>query len=356
MSIVRSQSWALAVALSVVGGPSMAFAQARLPCPEMRPAASAAEQAVCWWERQLAASESQRCSADAPGGAGLTCAEAAFAWCARAALDEPQVATACFRAAIAVGELEAARELVEYVRETDPVTAQCRALFTDGARTRVVSGGASATVTLDGRALGAAPADVRLAPPWWDHRIEVRFPRGETRQLGPSDIRPALGAATCSLTDLVVVPPAVPAGLEPTTPRRRPRPDPGGSTPATRTRGPRSSRDSDAPSLLGGVATLAAGGLLAGGGALLLVVAHERASALEQPAPGSVWTGALQSDLDSVNPLSVAGALALGVGVGAATAGVIWLVASRGAPPRRAAPPALRLSVGPSGLLVGGAL
>lgn len=79
----------------------------------------------------------------------------------------------------------------------------------------------------------------------------------------------------------------------------------------------------------GAWALLIAGGVVAIGGAVMLGVAAAENDAVQGAPVGSDW-GAYEGRLATANGLSVGGGVALGVGVVAATLGVVWMATSGG--------------------------
>ncbi|MFW6089824.1 MAG: PEGA domain-containing protein, partial [Gemmatimonadota bacterium] len=209
----------VAAIVGLACAPTVGLAQADgAPCPDLDPDATAAEHAVCWFDRHdVGESDCQ------PDGSD-ECLQQAVHWCESAALDDPRVANACFLAPLRAGAFETASEVAEYVTEPSPETQRCREAVTGMLTVRIVTTPEGGEVTVDGRAYGAAPVEVSLPSPWWERRIEVTF--GDTQvEVSKKQLTEAFDARACKLGDVVVEGPeraaepaaATPPGDEPET-------------------------------------------------------------------------------------------------------------------------------------------
>ena len=168
-----------------------ASARAQESCPGAQADASAAEQALCWFDRA------------SDGGDEATSLEHARTHCVDAALDEPRVAEACFLAPLRLRRFAEALEAFEYVSSPSAELTRCAGALRDVLPLQILSAPEGAAIEVDGTPVGTAPVEVRLATPWWERSIAARF--GETRvEVGAAELAAAFDTNACAMSHLAV--------------------------------------------------------------------------------------------------------------------------------------------------------
>ncbi|MCC7542271.1 MAG: hypothetical protein IT379_38995, partial [Deltaproteobacteria bacterium] len=272
-------------------------ATARDACPDVAAPAEgdpvgAAEQALCWYERDR--NQAPDCVATREGSS--VCIAHAARWCEDANLElDPQVANACFLARVRERQLDEAARIAPLLaaawREVEP----CRAAVTEGVTVEVTTSPEGGAIFSDGHRVGETRALIRLAAPFWRQGVSASF--GDVRSdVTPEQLVRSFDVRACTMrplrierpagapTSITVVPPSPATGRPPPPrpPRRRPQTPPSGGI--------------SVPGLLVGGAGIA----LAAAGSVLLVVAEGTASDIRDRPDGTEWSGALQSDYDSI--------------------------------------------------------
>lgn len=300
--------------------PSLAFAQET--CPGLDAQATRFEQAQCWYTRQRTAHALCRPS-DAGAGACIT---QASTWCAGAPSSDQHELNVCFLSHVGARRFDDAAAIVASIRDVTAEAASCHRAFTVGVGVRVIA--ASAEIVIDDQPFGSAPVETTLRAPWWQHRIVARFGRAPPVDVvrGSDALRAAFDAETCTMADLVIAAPSARAADEAT-------------------------ERSSFPVF--GVVMSSSGAAVAAAGVVLLLVAQSNVSDLGDDERDSEWSAAHQSRLDDIGSLRIGGGVALGVGLAAASVGVVALLAGSGTRPDRRArhrPHGWRLSSRSSGM------
>lgn len=296
------RSWLALLGPTIVGlTPFVAAAQTVAePCPDVAAptagdALAAAEQALCWYERDReGASE---CVATRPGSSA--CVAHAARWCDQADLDvNPQVPNACFLARVREGQLDEAARIAPLLTEAWREVEPCRAAVMEGITVQVSTAPAGGVIHSGAQRVGETRAQIRLLAPFWRQSLSVAF--GDVRvDVTPETLVESFDPRACTMRPIRVDRPAGAVDPAPVAPRR----------PRTRPRRERTTGIS-VPGLIVG----AGGVVLVGAASVLLVVAESTASDLRERPDGTTWSAALQSDYDSVAPTRVAGGVLLGVG------------------------------------------
>lgn len=274
MTTVSTQRLVL-LATSIVGAStfvltigSAASAQRRVCVEETSPPPTAGEQAECWFGRQSFRN--------------------AATWCTEADLSDEAMGNLCFAAFVRAGRFEDAARVAGTLERVRPAARTCHAVFTTGLRVRIVPSPSSGVVHVDDESYGTGAAEVLLAPPFWDHRVSVRF---DSRRVALSTqrLRRAVDTESCAATDIVV---AESSGGSS-----------GGGVP------------------VGGIVLVAAGGVAVVAGAVLLVLAANDHAFAENPERDSEWAD-VEAARDRVTPFTIVGAASLTLGAIAAAAGI----------------------------------
>ncbi|MCC7542321.1 MAG: hypothetical protein IT379_39250 [Deltaproteobacteria bacterium] len=248
-------------------------AQTRRCVEETTPPATAGEEAECFFAR--------RAYADAAR------------WCVRADLSDEAMGNLCFTAHVRAGRFEDAARVAGTLDRVRPAARACHAAFTTGLRVRVVPNPSSGVVTVDGDSYGRGAAEVLLAPPFWDHRVEARFGRESVRVAEPR-LRRALDRESCAARDVVV-----------------------------EAQGRETGGSDGAP--VGGIVLVATGGVAAITGIVFLAVGEDYASDVSDAPPGP-FDDDLRTKQELADPFRWTGAISLGCGVLAGLVGVALLV------------------------------
>ncbi|MBN1652626.1 MAG: PEGA domain-containing protein [Deltaproteobacteria bacterium] len=193
----------------VLFGSFSAYAQInKSPCPEIDENATAAEQSICWFQREK--SGSADCIAQ---GDGISpCIAQTNAWCAEASLDAEPVTTACLLSAIRMGQLKEAKEIAGYLRSPSKTAEACAAVL-KSASIRVITNPAGAEVIVNDKSYGNAPIEVRLIGDWWESQIQARFATDpETVEIAVSteELLNTFDRKECVFGDLVITGPPLP--------------------------------------------------------------------------------------------------------------------------------------------------
>lgn len=174
---------------------AMAHAEDRTKCPDVPKDASAADQALCWYERQQG--ENDACADDDQ------CLEHAISWCPDAALDDPRVANTCFFGQLRMGFYDRAKDIAEYMDDSTDRARNCREALNGMMDVPVVTNPKGGEVHANGQTYGRAPIQVRLPSPWWKQTFTVHFD-GKTVAVDSDRIRSAFDASVCEMHDLVI--------------------------------------------------------------------------------------------------------------------------------------------------------
>jgi len=264
-------------------------------CPNLDPSASAAEQAVCWFDKDE--SEADLCS-DEQSGVN-SCVSHAVQWCADAALDDASVANACFLAYIRAGQFDEAVTMAEYLQSPSKQVERCREALST-VKARIVSIPASAEILVDDRSYGKAPVEVKLTGKWRENRIVARFGSGADAVevvARPRQLTAVFDRRECVMGDVII------RGQKPIT--QTPPLLKKNSVSVDTHRGGIS-----IPGLI--VAGLGVAGIVTGG--VLLAIAASRYSDLSDAKPNTEWTDEMQDDYDSLTPLRISGGVTTGAG------------------------------------------
>ncbi|MCC7542907.1 MAG: hypothetical protein IT379_42215 [Deltaproteobacteria bacterium] len=275
--------------------------------PSAPSALEAAEQALCWYERE------RRQEPACGEREGSVCMGHVDAWCDRAALDaDPQVPNACFLARVRAGRHDDAERVLALIDRAWPEVESCRPAYRDGLVLGVEATRDRVTVLVGSAEAGSTPLETHIRHPWWRQRVEI-LPQardGIPGQRERVDLLRQFDPIRCSLRRLVVTPLVrdPPARREP---RARP------TRPRTRSR-------SQSPGWL----VLGAAGLAVGaGGGTLLIASEVEAAELRAPVVGTPWTASQDARLDRIDAFRLAGGLLIAVAAAAVTGGAIgwWL-------------------------------
>ncbi|MBN1654053.1 MAG: hypothetical protein JXA30_09775 [Deltaproteobacteria bacterium] len=295
-------------------------AQAELStCPGLDQTTSAELQASCWLEQ--AQNDSSACTDDQQGV--NACIRHAAEWCALAAFDEPAAANTCFFAHLQAGQFEEALALKRYMIEPTPDVTRClRALETT--KVKFVSVPAGAELWVDGRLYGKAPVDVELRDAWWKRKVVASFgdgPDATEVAVSPRELSAAFDGEACVMAEITIKGPEVPSSFvaEPLPSKAvAPRTD--------------ASMETSSGVSLPAVVSLAVGGAGVVTGVVLLTLAATRASDLSSQKEGTTWSSKLEDKDQSLEPLSIGGAIALGVGAALSTLGVVLITTDEQSP------------------------
>jgi len=171
-------------------------------CPDVDEKATAAEQALCWF--QLYSSGSQQCAT--VKDPVNECISQATLWCVDASLDTDPVTNACFLSAMRAGQLNEANEIAQYFRTPTKIASTCIAALKK-ATIRIVSNPSGAEVIVDGRSYGAAPVVVNLTGNWWESRVKVKFGTDSgfnQIEVSSEELMRAIDREVCVFGDLVI--------------------------------------------------------------------------------------------------------------------------------------------------------
>lgn len=310
-------------ALAIVAAHSAAQAQSTHDaCPDAGVGATAAEQAVCWFDRHEASDST--CTIEGVD----VCLTNATGWCHGVPLDDPRVREACFLAPLRAGRFTQAAEVAEYLSDASPSVARCRDAVTGMLSGRVVSNPAGGEVTVDGRSYGPAPLEVQLPSPWWEREIIVRF--GDTPVTVTAEaIGQAFDSRSCRLGDIVVEGPRSTGSGAPT----------GGG-------------GDDALGIAGWV--LVGVGAAAGVTALITGIAAESTyQDLATRCPAGPCGPGLESDISSGAALALTSTVTTFIGAGLGVAGIVLLIIDVLDAGSESADQQARITPGPSPLGLG---
>lgn len=184
----------------------------RSPCLNVDTGGTAAEQALCWFERDRRGSP--ECQ---PGRAQVSsCISHALAWCSDAELDAASVADACFLAYLRAGQLEDALVVAGYLQTPAEEARRCREALA-AVTVRVISNPPGAQITVDGKRYGRAPVEIKLIGNWWTKKITAAFDAANSERTEVHASREQLVGAfdkrACIMGDLLI---EGPAASEPT--------------------------------------------------------------------------------------------------------------------------------------------
>lgn len=323
---------------------AVASAQAeKRPCPDVHEKATAAEQALCWYQRD--SSKAEGC-ADQPDGTN-PCVSQAAAWCADASLDIDPVTNACMLSAIRMGKLSEAREIAGYLRSPTKKASTCREAL-KMATIRIVSNPSGAEIGVNDRSYGRAPVEVRLTGDWWESRIVGTFGTDpDTRQVEVSrdSLLQAFDRRECVFGDLVIYesvkeaePAPLPAAAAPAAesqpptaagPEKEPGPE-AGAEPAPAEEGAELEVDTSDSSIYPYVFMGVGGALILSSVVTGVLVANSESELDDKCDQTTKVCDTDKSTLEDANALAIATDYLLFTGIGALTAGVLWLLLDSG--------------------------
>jgi len=284
----------------------------RASCPGLNEPTSAERQASCWFERAL--SGSTEC-AEVRNGVNA-CIRHAAGWCTEAAFDEPSVANICFWAHLQAGQFEDAQALKRYIVEpTTDVTRCLQAL--ESTKVKFASIPIGAELRVNGQQYGKAPVEVELKGSWWKDKVVASFgsDRSATEvEVSQQELKAAFDKKRCLMEEVTVKgPQKPPASVAETVPAEVVKPP----TDAT--------MQTSSGVSLPAVILLAVGGAGVITGVVLLAIAATNAVDLKSQEKGTTWTRELEDKDKSLEPLSIGGGIALGVGAAVATLGIVLI-------------------------------
>jgi hypothetical protein len=342
----RALPLALAFILSTTV--AVAYAQAeKRPCPDTHEKATAAEQALCWFQRD--SSRAEGC-ADEPDGTNA-CVSQAAAWCADASLDIDPVTDACMLSAVRMGQLGEAREIAGYLRSPTKKASLCREAL-KMATIRIVSNPAGAEISVNDRSYGRAPVEVRLTGDWWESRIVARFgadPDTKQVEVSRAVLLEAFDRRECVFGDLVIdesaeeaAPPPLPAAAAPAAesqppaaagPEKEPEPEPAAG-PAADTEpsdtGAQLEVDSGGSSIYPYVFMGVGGALILGSVVTGVLVVNAESELDDKCDPTTRTCDTDKSTLEDGNVLAIVTDVLLFTGIGAVSTGIFWLLLDSG--------------------------
>jgi len=200
--------FAVLASLSFFGPFSVSAQITKSSCPEIDESATAAEQSICWFQRDK--SGAPDCVSQETEMS--FCIAQTTAWCAEASFDAEPVTTACLLASIRAGQLKEAKEIAGYLISPSKTAEACAAIL-KRANIQIVTNPANAEVMVNDRSYGKAPVEVRLLGDWWESQIKARFAGGpETVDVAVSseELLNTFDRKECVFGDLVITGPPLP--------------------------------------------------------------------------------------------------------------------------------------------------